>query len=106
MRRKLLGQYVDLMNVLARRPQFYNTVLRNCTTEVVRILRAAGRRVPLDWRILVSGYVPQYLHELDLLEDTRPFAEVVAAADIAEAARDADDAVDFSQRIRKVQGPT
>ncbi len=104
MRRKLLGLYVEQMNALAQRPRFYNTLLRNCTTEVVRILRAAGRRVPLDWRILVSGYVPQYLHELGMLEDTRPFAEVMAAADIGQAARDADDAVDFSQRIRRVKG--
>lgn len=104
MRRKLLDLYVDMMNALVRRPQFYNTLLRNCTTEVMRILRAAGRRVPLDWRILVSGYVPQYLHELDMLEDTRPFDEMVAAADIGQAARDADDAMDFSQRIRRVKG--
>lgn len=105
MRRKLLALYVDEMNGLARRPRFYNTVLRNCTTEVVRILTAAGRRVPLDWRVLVSGHVPRYLHELDLLEDTRPFAEVAADADIVAAARAADDSVDFWKKIREPKHP-
>jgi hypothetical protein len=102
MRRKLLGVYVEQMNSLARRPRFYNTLMRNCTTEVVRILRAAGRPLPLDWRILVSGYVPQYLYELGMLEDQRPLAEVIAAADIGAAARAADEAVDFWRRIRVI----
>ncbi len=97
MRRNLLARYVEQMNSLARRPRFYNTLLRNCTTEVVRILRAAGRPVPLDWRILVSGYVPQYLHELGMLEDHRPFAEVMAAANIDAVAHAADDSVDRSR---------
>lgn len=104
MRRTLLGLYVEQMNSLARRPRFYNTLLRNCTTEVVRILRAAGRRVPLDWRILISGYVPQYLHELGMLEDQRPFAAVVTAADIGAAAQAAEETVDFWRRIRDVRG--
>ena len=103
MRRKLLSLYVEQMNSLARRPRFYNTLLRNCTTEVVRILGAAGRRVPLDWRVLVSGYVPRYLHELDMLEDTRPFAEVEADANIVAAAQQADDSVEFWKRIREVK---
>ena len=103
MRRKLLGLYVDQMNGLAQRPTFYNTLLRNCTTEVVRIMSAAGRRVPLDWRILVSGYVPQYLHELGMLEDERAFDEVLASADIGSAARAAEDDEDFWRRIRQVK---
>ena len=103
MRRKLLGLYVEKMNGLTRRPRFYNTLFSNCTTEVVRIMGAAGRRVPLNWRVLVSGYVPQYLHELGMLEDTRSFEQVSADADIGAAARAADDAVDFWRRIRVVR---
>ena len=105
MRRSLLGHYIDQMNSLTGRPRFYNTLMRNCTTEVVRILRAAGRPLPLDWRILVSGYVPRYLHERGLLEDQRPFAEVAAHADIVAAARAANDAPDFWRRIRVAHPP-
>lgn len=100
MRRKLLELYVAEMNALASRPRFYNTLIRNCTTEVVRILRAAGRPVPADWRLIASGLVPNYLHELGLLEDTRPFPQVFAAADIVLAAKRADEDPEFWRRIR------
>lgn len=105
MRRNLLTHYVEEMNSLARRPRFYNTLLRNCTTEVVRILRAAGRPVPIDWRIIASGLVPQYLHELGLLEDTRPFEQVFADADIGPAARAAEEDADFWRAIRVPGNP-
>lgn len=100
MRRSLIEQYVHEMNELAHRPRFYNTLFRNCTTEVVRILRAAGRPVPANWEIIASGLVPMYLHQLGLLADKRPFAEVHAAADIGPAARAAEDDPAFWQRIR------
>jgi hypothetical protein len=100
MRRRLLVQYVRAMNRLARRPRFYNTIFSNCTTEVARIVRAAGRRFPLDWRILISGYVPAYLYEHGLIDRTRSFAEVQAAADIGAKARARPDAAEFSARIR------
>lgn len=106
MRRSLLGQYIEQMNGLMARPRFYNTLMRNCTTEVVSILRAAGRPLPLDWRIWASGYVPQYLHERGLLEDQRSFAEIAAHADISAGAQAANDDVDFWRRIRVAHPPT
>jgi Domain of unknown function (DUF4105) len=100
MRRQLFLHYVRAMNRLDRRPRFYNTVLSNCTTEVARIVRATGRRLPLDWRILISGYVPIYLYDHGLIDNTRPFAEIQAAADIAAKARARTDTEGFSTRIR------
>ncbi len=105
MRRNLLNQYLAQMNSLARKPRFYNTLFRNCTTEVVRILRASGRRLPLDWRIVVSGAVPDYLYDLGLLEDSRPLSVVTASADIGAAARAADQDPAFWRRIRQVTPP-
>lgn len=100
MRRKLLAQYVKEMNQLAARPRFYNTVFSNCTTEVARILHAAGRRIPFAWPIIVSGYVPQYFYQIGLIDNHRPFAAIEAAADIGERARDEAGHADFSTRIR------
>ena len=102
MRRRLLLAYVAEMNALAQRPRFYHTVVSNCTTEVIRLLRAAGRRLPLDWRILVSGNVPDYLHELALLEDQRPMPVVRASADISAQALAAEGDPAFSRLIRMV----
>jgi hypothetical protein len=100
MRRRLFLQYVKTMNRLARHPRFYNTLFSNCTTEIVRIVRAAGRRLRLDWRLLVSGYVPEYLYEESLLDTRLPFAELQRAADIGERARAGGAIADFPQRIR------
>jgi Domain of unknown function (DUF4105) len=101
MRRKLLAQYLKEMNRLAKRPRFYNTVLSNCTTEVARILRAAGRGIPFSWPLIVSGYVPRFFYQIGLLDNTHSFAEIEAAADIGERARDQASRVDFSRRIRQ-----
>lgn len=100
MRRRLLTQYVDEMNAVAKRPRFYNTVFANCTTEVARILRAAGRPLPWSGSLLLSGFVPRYFHRLGLIDDARPFAEVERDADVGERARDESGDPDFSRRIR------
>jgi len=106
MRRRLFLTYVAEMSALAQRPRFYHTVASNCTTEVIRILRASGRRLPLDWRILVSGNVPEYLHELGLLEDQRPISVVRANADISALALAAEGDPAFSRLIRAVAAKT
>ena len=103
MRARLLKQYVREMNALARRPRYYNTLFANCTTEVARILRAAGRRLPWAWPLVASGLVPRYFHRRGLIDCTRPFEALAAEADIGERVRNegaGDDASDFSARIR------
>jgi Domain of unknown function (DUF4105) len=100
MRRRMLVRYIDLLNDVAARPRFYNSLYRNCTTEIVHILRAAGRPVPLDWRLVVSGYVPQYLYQHRLIPTDQPFDKIQAEADIGALAQAADADLAFSAAIR------
>jgi hypothetical protein len=103
MRARLLLQYVHEMNALARRPRYYNTLFANCTTEVARIVRASGRRLPWAWPLVASGLVPRYFHRHGLIDDARPFEAIAAEADIGERARAeavGDDGAGFSARIR------
>ena len=100
MRRRILARYVKQINKLARRPRFYNTVFANCTIEVALLVRAAGQRVPFDWRLFVSGHVPEYLYDLELLDQTRPFVELKALADISRKSKAADADPAYSRRIR------
>ena len=102
-RRRLLEKYIDDMNGLAVKPRFYHTVWTNCTTEIARLVRMTGQRVPLDWRILVSGYVPKFLYRAGMISKSLPFAETQRAADITARANAAADAEDFSRRIRQRQ---
>lgn len=101
MRRKLFEAYLARMNALAERPRFYNTVFMNCTTEIARLVRAAGHKFPLDWRILVSGYLAEFLYRLELLDTRLPFDQLKAAADIRARSLAADGDADYSKRIRE-----
>jgi hypothetical protein len=101
MRRNILERYVTDSNALINRPRFYHTIWSNCTTQIARIIWAAGRRFPLDWRIIVSGYVPNYLYGMGLLDTSQPFAELYRLADIVPRAKAADADADFSALIRE-----
>ena len=41
-----------------RSPSFYNTLTTNCTTNIWMNTRVNAGRVPLSWKILASGHVP------------------------------------------------
>jgi hypothetical protein len=99
LRRRLLAAYIDDCNRLARTPRFFHTCFTNCTTQVVRLMRAAGGVLPLDWRMIASGYLPDYLHRIGML-DARPFAALRVLASISAQARAHGDGPGFSAAIR------
>ena len=92
-------EYLATLNSLRATPRWYNAITTNCTTSI-RTQRAASLRAPWDWRILLNGYLDQMLYEHGLLAGGLPFAELKARAHINPAARAANDAPDFSARIR------
>ena len=53
-----------------------------------------------SWKILLSGYTPLYAYELGRLDTRLPFEELKRRSHINAAAQAADQAADFSQRIR------
>jgi len=58
-------------------------------------------RVPMSWKILASGYVPEYLYEQGRLDDMGlSFPELQGHAHVNARAKTADSAADFSRRIR------
>lgn len=92
-------EYIEAMNVLHDKARWYNAVTTNCTTGI-RNQRAAAKRTPWDWRILVNGYGDQMMYEHGLLAGGLPFPELKKQARINEAAKTADADPNFSQRIR------
>ena len=65
--RALLLQYVEAANQLAAQPQWYNSLTSNCTTVVMTMIRTIVEDVPLDWRVLANGYLPEYAHDQGVL---------------------------------------
>jgi Domain of unknown function (DUF4105) len=99
--RGLFLEYVDKINQLKERPKFYNTLTTNCTTDVWSLARALSDRFPLDWRVLLSGYFPEYAYDLGSLDTSMPFAELKAQSLVNDKAHAADQDLEFSQRIRE-----
>jgi len=98
--RRLFLEYIDRINQLKDRPEFYNTLTTNCTTDVWSLVRALSDQFPLDWRVLVSGYFPNYAYDLGSLDTDLPFAQLRSISLINARAHAADHDRDFAERIR------
>ena len=98
--RKLFLDYLRRANELRAHAEWYNALTDNCTT-AIRTQRAAADRAPWDWRMLVNGHLDELLYEREIVVTNLPFAELKKASNINSQARAADQAVDFSQQIRK-----
>ena len=62
--------------------------------------------MPFSWKILASGYVPEYLYESGRLDASLPFPELQKHAHVNARAQAADSATDFSRRIREAAAGT
>ncbi|HEY4646676.1 MAG TPA: DUF4105 domain-containing protein [Steroidobacteraceae bacterium] len=98
--RRLFLEYMREIISLAEQPEFYNTLTTNCTGNIWLHSHVNRTRPPYTWRILLSGHVPELLYRLGRLDTTLPFPELKRLSRVNEAARAADQAEEFSQRIR------
>lgn len=98
--RELFLSYVRTANELADEPRFYHTVTANCTTLVYRMVRAIVPGLPMDYRILLSGYLPEYLYEQGGLDTSKPLSTLREQAYIGKPALPGSDPVAFSRAIR------
>jgi hypothetical protein len=98
--RRILLDYLRDVNELREHPRFYNTLTTNCTTMILAHATVNPGHVPWSWKILLSGYTPEYLYEMGRLDRSLPFEELRRRSHVNPAAQAADQAPDFSQRIR------
>jgi hypothetical protein len=105
-RRRLFLAYLNEINALKEHAAWYNALTSNCTNSIWFLARWLPGRVPYSWKILLSGYLPEYLYERGRLDSSVPFAELQQRANINALAQAADQAVDFSERIRVTQPQT
>jgi len=98
--RALLLEYVSDANALSTKPAFYNSITTNCTTTVVKMMRAVGDAIPLDWRLIVNGYLPDYAYDRGALDTRLPLSTLRELAHIDDRARKSGLSPDFSRLIR------
>jgi Domain of unknown function (DUF4105) len=97
--RRLLLVYLERINELADRPEWYHLLSNNCTINIIRYANAVGRKGRFDIRHLLNGLIDSYLYHSGRIDTTLPFDELRRRSLINQAAQ-ADGASDFSQRIR------
>jgi Domain of unknown function (DUF4105) len=99
--RLLFRDYAALTRKLERQPEFYNTLLDNCTMVPYRMVRLRDpNAIPFDWRILSVGGLPEYLLEKGFLDPRAPKTGLRDWARITGKALAAENAANFSAAIR------
>jgi len=97
--------FVDVLkrvNQLAAKPELYNTLTNNCTTNLWRhVNKVVAQDVPYDWRLLLPGYSDQLAYDRGLLETHGSFEETREQARITYQAYLHRDSPDFSTLIRR-----
>jgi hypothetical protein len=97
----LLREYIEEANDLAQHPRFYNTLTANCTNLVFDMVRVIHPGLPMDIRVILSGYLPNYAYDLGATDTSVPFDKLRALAEIHDRAVQADADPRFSEQIRK-----
>jgi hypothetical protein len=100
--RRVFLDYMRAINELRERPRFYNTLTTNCTNVILMHSHVNPGHLPFSWKILLSGYAPEYVYEAGRLGRGLAFEELKRRSHVNAAARAADQAPDFSRRIRAV----
>ena len=99
---KIFLDYIERVNELHNKPEWYNAVTNNCTTNIdVSASQAQGRSTVWDWRVLLNGKMDEMLYEHDrLVTGGLPLPALKAQAHINAAGIAADDSSQWSQLIR------
>ena len=98
--RSLFLAYVEEANRLVRTPRFYNTITVNCTTLVYHMMKRIAGGLPWSYRVLLSGYMPEYVYSIGRLDLRYSLAQLREFGRISERAKKADLSAAFSEDIR------
>jgi len=102
--RSIFLDYLRSATEMHEQPVFYNALTSNCTTNIrIHTKVAAGDRfAPWDWRLLLNGKSDEFAYQYRrFVTGDLPFEALKQQAHINDAARTADQAPDFSARIRQ-----
>ena len=99
---QLLADILGRVNDLARKPEFYDTLTNNCTTNIVRhIDRVRPNRISYDVRMLLPGYSDELAFNQGLIVPYGTFEQTKEWAYINPLAERFADREDFSELIRR-----
>jgi hypothetical protein len=99
--RALLLDYLETVNSLARKPEWYNAFSHNCTTTIrLHASRVVGG-IPHDWRWLANGYLDELLYKEGAVNRELPFEQFKALSHLNPKVQGVPLDGDFSRAIRQ-----
>jgi hypothetical protein len=98
--REVFMAYVQQINRMKQRPEWYNTLTTNCATSVIHLMRATGGHSRYNWKVLLSGYAPLYAYEMGALDTSLSFEDLRKRSHINAKAHAIGNDPEFSLKIR------
>ena len=100
-KRYLLESYVNHMNKLVDKPEFYHALLQNCTAGISGHYKVFMPDASwIDWRLIANGYLDGLLYDLNLIRNDMPFDELRTQSRIDVRLQELGEE-NFSENIRK-----
>jgi len=98
--REVFLDYLQAVNSLKDRPEWYNALTSNCTTNIRGHAAPYSQDVRLNWRMLINGFLDELLYERKMVNSSMPFPDLKKMSLINERTKGMDKSPDFSQMIR------
>jgi hypothetical protein len=100
--RRVFVEMLERANQLEARPEFYNSLTNNCTTNIVgHVNTIAPHSVPFSYKVVLPAYSDQLAYELRLIPTELPFETVRAAHRIDALAQSQPVGPDYSRIVRR-----
>jgi len=96
--------FLDTMariNSLRERPEWYNALSHNCTSNLRDRTAPYARKRMWSWKFVLNGYIDGLVYERGALDQTYPFEELKRRSRVNDQAKAADNDPTFSVRIRE-----
>lgn len=95
-------EYLDKASELAQQPKWYNTLSSNCTALVFDMIQEVSQKpLPVDYRLLASGYLPNYLYDLNAISHRYSMHEWYRRAHVNPKVQSLASVQDYSRTIRQ-----
>jgi len=98
--RKILMGFLNTVNDIKAKPQFYNALTKNCTTSFLPYVSAVYS-LKFNWAMIANGYLDRWRYDEGVWGFDIPFDEFRKQSHINEKVKAAGNSSDFSKLIRE-----
>lgn len=100
--RALFRDVMARVNQLNDKPELYNLVTNNCTTNLIRhVNNVSPKAIPYNYQVLFTGYSDELAYQLKLIDTSKSFEQTKEDAHINRLAEIYKDDPEFSKKIRR-----